>query len=73
MQYTAARYRQAPDIDAFVDQFGLEPLIDRRVAGFSGSKLRRVSLALAFVSAPGLFFLDEPTAGLDADAQVAFR
>ncbi|MFK7753296.1 MAG: ABC transporter ATP-binding protein [Sedimentitalea sp.] len=73
LHYTAARYGVAAQVDALVDQFGLEKLIDRRVAGFSGGEMRRVALALAFVGRPKLVFLDEPTAGLDSAAQDAFR
>lgn len=71
--YAAARYGTAPDIDGLVSRFGLEKLIDRKVAGFSGGELRRVALALAFVGDPKLVFLDEPTTGLDAAAQEGFR
>lgn len=73
LDYAAARYGARPRIDDLIGRFGLETLIDRRAAGFSGGEMRRVALALAFVGAPDLVFLDEPTTGLDADAQIAFR
>ncbi|WP_253186844.1 ABC transporter ATP-binding protein [Roseobacter denitrificans] len=73
LDYTAACYGRQPRSDEVSAQFGLNTLIDRRVAGFSGGELRRVALALAFVGAPGLVFLDEPTTGLDAEARAAFR
>lgn len=73
LHYTAACYGQPPAIDDLVAQFGLEALIDRRVAGFSGGQVRRVALALAFAGSPKLVFLDEPSAGLDAGAQEGFR
>ncbi|MEO1612506.1 MAG: ABC transporter ATP-binding protein, partial [Pseudomonadota bacterium] len=73
LAYTAARYGARPDIGDMVARFGLERLIDRRIAGFSGGEMRRVALALAFVGDPKLVFLDEPTAGLDTEAQDAFR
>ena len=73
LSYTAACYGSAPQTTKLVAQFGLEKLVDRRVAGFSGGEMRRVSLALAFAGSPGLVFLDEPTTGLDADGQDAFR
>lgn len=71
--YTAARYGTRPKTDDLVARFGLELLIDRQIAGFSGGEMRRVALALAFVGEPPLVFLDEPTTGLDADAQEGFR
>lgn len=71
--YAAARYRVEPQTDALVERFGLERLIDRRVAGFSGGEMRRVALALAFAGAPKLVFLDEPTTGLDTASQEGFR
>ena len=73
LSYTAARYGTRPKTDDLVGRFGLEKLIDRRVAGFSGGEMRRVALALAFVGEPKLVFLDEPTTGLDIASQEAFR
>jgi ABC-2 type transport system ATP-binding protein len=73
LTYTAARYGVQPKTDDLIARFGLEKLIDRRVAGFSGGEIRRVALALAFVGAPKLVFLDEPTTGLDNTAQEGFR
>lgn len=73
ISYTAARYGTMPDMAELAARFGLEALMDRRTTGFSGGQLRRVSLALAFVGAPRLVFLDEPTAGLDAQAQAGFQ
>ena len=73
LQYAAARYGVTAGIDTLCDDFGLQDLLDRRVAGFSGGQMRRVALALAFVGQPPLVFLDEPTSGLDSAAQDAFR
>ncbi len=72
LTYAAARRQGGAVLDDVVAAFGLERLIDRRMAGFSGGEVRRVALALAFIGRPGLVFLDEPTAGLDAAAQEAF-
>ncbi|MXW87112.1 MAG: ABC transporter ATP-binding protein [Boseongicola sp. SB0667_bin_21] len=71
--YAAARYRVRARTDKLAACFGLERLIDRRVAGFSGGEMRRLALALAFVGGPRLVFLDEPTTGLDGAAQEGFQ
>ncbi len=71
--YASARHGKRPDTDRLVTAFGLERLIDRRMAGFSGGEVRRVALALAFCGAPRLAVVDEPTTGLDAATQEAFQ
>jgi ABC-2 type transport system ATP-binding protein len=45
--------------------FGLDALLDRPVAGYSGGERRRLELARALLSEPAVLFLDEPTVGLD--------
>ena len=71
--YAAARHGMRPDTDRLIAAFGLQRLIDRRMAGFSGGEVRRVALALAFCGAPKLAVLDEPTTGLDSASQEAFQ
>jgi ABC-2 type transport system ATP-binding protein len=44
---------------------GLDELIDRPVAGYSGGQRRRLEIARALISEPRVLFLDEPTVGLD--------
>ena len=72
LHYAQARRGGRAPFDDVVTAFGLGPLLDRRLAGFSGGEVRRLALALAFLGRPGLVFLDEPTAGLDIAAQEAF-
>ncbi len=51
------------------DLLGLESVIDRRAGKLSGGWQRRLSIAMALISAPKILFLDEPTLGLDVIAR----
>ena len=48
-----------------VEMFGLDDIVDRPVATYSGGQRRRLEIARALVSSPRVLFLDEPTVGLD--------
>ena len=48
-----------------LERFGLTDAAPRRVGTYSGGMRRRLDLALSFVVAPEVLFLDEPTTGLD--------
>ena len=50
---------------------GLDTALGERGHGLSGGQAQRVALARAFVSTAPVLLLDEPTAGLDADAETA--
>lgn len=39
--------------------------LDKRVSGYSGGMMRRLSLAIALLGKPDLLILDEPTVGID--------
>ena len=58
----ATRRRRIADV---VEAFGLDELIDRPVATYSGGQRRRLEIARALLSEPQVLFLDEPTVGLD--------
>src|SRR5258708_27156607 len=57
----AARTRAADLLAAF----GLEQAASKQVKTYSGGMRRRVDLAASLIAAAGLYFLDEPTTGLD--------
>ncbi|WP_169978638.1 ATP-binding cassette domain-containing protein [Microbispora sp. H10836] len=58
----AAARRRAGEL---LERFGLSEAAGRRVKNYSGGMRRRLDLAAAFIQAPRVLFLDEPTTGLD--------
>lgn len=63
--------RTAPD--TLLERFALADHADAAFDTLSGGYRQRLALALAFVNAPDLVFLDEPTAGLDAQTRRDLR
>lgn len=59
-------------IDKALDRVGLKGLKSRRIGELSGGQQQRVFIARAIVNGPDVLFLDEPTAGVDADTQTRF-
>jgi zinc transport system ATP-binding protein len=54
-----------------IDRVGLAPQADRRVSTLSGGQQQRSFIAKALAAEPELLVLDEPTTGVDAEAQDA--
>ena len=48
-----------------LEEFGLYPVRMSHVSQLSGGQRKRLSIALEYISDPGLFILDEPDSGLD--------
>src|SRR5256885_267043 len=55
-------------IDALIERFGLEPFANQKPETLSGGYKRRLMIARAVVHQPRVVFLDEPTTGLDPQA-----
>ncbi|TBX42456.1 ABC transporter ATP-binding protein [Lactiplantibacillus paraplantarum] len=69
-----AEAQRLPEFDwqALLTSLELQDLAQQRLTALSGGQLRRVTFALALVGDPDLLFLDEPTVGMDTNAQQTF-
>ena len=68
----AARYNTNPHgPDWLIELLGLEGVAKTTYRRLSGGQQQRLSLALAMIGRPELIFLDEPTAGMDAQSRLA--
>ena len=55
-----------------LERFELDSVADRQAGGLSGGQRRRLAVALALAGRPEALFLDEPTAGMDANGRRTF-
>jgi len=58
---------------SLLERFGLTELLNKQYGSMSTGQKRRLHLALSLVHNPEIVFLDEPTAGLDVEGQVALH
>lgn len=67
----AASYSENPlDPEWLLDVLGLQGIRKTTYRRLSGGQQQRLSLALAIIGRPRMVFLDEPTAGLDAQSRL---
>lgn len=68
----ASTHRHPQPLHTILETTHLLPLMKRRISKLSGGEKQRVRLALALLPNPKLLILDEPTAGMDANARREF-
>jgi ABC-2 type transport system ATP-binding protein len=69
IEFFAATYGETVDAKKFLADVGLEEKANSYPEQLSGGQRQRFSIAAALVHNPKVFFLDEPTTGLDPQAR----
>ena len=65
--------REAAEVEALAEQFGLSDRLDSLASDLSHGELRELEVALAVALRPRLLLLDEPGAGLSPGERVSMR
>ncbi|MCA9343312.1 ABC transporter ATP-binding protein, partial [Candidatus Saccharibacteria bacterium] len=69
IEFFSAAYGEKVDAMEFLKDVQLEEKANSYVENLSGGQRQRFSIAAALVHGPKVFFLDEPTTGLDPQAR----
>lgn len=69
LEMFAAAYGETASVDELLNDVGLIDKKDSFVEELSGGQRQRFSIAVALVHSPKIFFMDEPTTGLDPQAR----
>ena len=72
LRFIRGLYPRPLEYEAAITITGLDKLRNRRTDRLSTGQAQRVRFAVALIGNPGLLVLDEPTAGLDVQAQQVF-
>jgi ABC-2 type transport system ATP-binding protein len=72
LHFIGGLYPDPLDYQETVKITGLEPILNRRTDKLSTGQAQRARFAVALIGNPRLLVLDEPTAGLDVQAQQVF-
>jgi ABC-2 type transport system ATP-binding protein len=73
LELFAGLYRNPRRVKDVLDIAAIGEVADRYAGRLSGGQRQRLAIALALVGSPEACFLDEPSAGLDAQARLHLR
>lgn len=67
------RNKTQVDLTSYIERFGLEPYLNKKLGNLSGGTKQKVNLVLAFAFDSPIIILDEPTTGLDPTALIILK